>query len=56
VADLVSVGLIIASFALLIVLIRGGRPAVKAGDVVGIVLSIALVAYLIAALLFPERF
>jgi K+-transporting ATPase KdpF subunit len=29
---------------------------VNAGDVVGIVLSLALVAYLIAALLFPERF
>lgn len=28
----------------------------NAGDVVGIVLSLALVAYLIAALLFPERF
>jgi K+-transporting ATPase KdpF subunit len=29
---------------------------VNAGDVVGIVLSLALVAYLIAALLYPERF
>jgi K+-transporting ATPase KdpF subunit len=29
---------------------------VRSDDIVGIVLSIAIVAYLVVALLFPERF
>ena len=35
---------------------EGGRPAVSAENLIGLVVSVLLLGYLIVALLFPERF
>ncbi|MBX3285170.1 MAG: K(+)-transporting ATPase subunit F [Actinobacteria bacterium] len=35
---------------------RRGRPPVSADDVVGLVLAVGILAYLVVALVFPERF
>ena len=54
-ADVVFVGLIVVGFVgLVAVHAGGGSPVIE--NVVGLVIALGLVVYLVAALLFPERF
>jgi len=39
-----------------LVRVAGGGEAVSAENIVGLVVAVALVLYLVAALIFPERF
>ena len=53
--DLLLVGLLLASFAALALLVRGWT-AVSVLDVVGLVVAVLLAGYLVLTLLEPERF
>ena len=55
-ADLVFVGITVALFAALSVLIRAGRTLVSAVNVIGLIVAVLLAVFLVAALLFPEKF
>ena len=52
---LVVIGTLVG-FAALLGLCKGGRAAVSAQNIVALVVALALAAYLVSALLFPERF
>ena len=54
--DLVFLAVIVVVFAVLALIVRGGREAVSAENIVGLVVACGLLGYLVLALIFPEKF
>ncbi len=54
--DLLYLALTVLFFLSSLVDPQGGRAAVSAENLIGLVVSVLLLGYLLVALLFPERF